>query len=410
MKRLVCALMAGVVVLLLASCGTLPTASSDSGSLSVRVWVEDQLSKELKTLETTWDSLVIQVSGPDMAPVRYASKADNFHQALLDTIEGVPEGKNRMVEAWTITKAGVRIHYGVSMVATVAAGEMVPVVLQMKPVRGSIYINLANVPANVDSIFAAFLFGTDSIIAKDKRAAIMYLSLDNIPDSTFGTLVIRGADAGGVTIYSDSLSFVFYTTQNVTMQAQFMSKPGGLCLEISLQLPGVTVVSGQMGQATVQGEEKGPLVISEIQYYADGDSDYIEIHNPSQTEFSADTMILEVFNTSSTTRCIMTNVYIGPGGFFVIGDSKAPSSWADTVFSMDLTTTGRWIVLKAKDNSIIDWVSYTSKDQEWPTAVKYHAIETDSLYGNPESNNYGRNWHSAETLVEGSTHYGSIKR
>jgi hypothetical protein len=347
------------------------------------------------------------VSGPDMASLRYAVKFDPLQSASLDTIEGISEGENRLVEAWTCTKTGYKIHYGSSIVANVAAGEVIPVALQLRPVRGSIYINLANVPANVDSVFAAFHFGTDSLAAKDKRAAIMYLSIDNIPDSTQGTLIIRGTDSVGAAIYSDSMSFVFYTSQNVTMQAQFLAKPSGLCLDISVQLSGVTVVSGQMGPATIDENENGRLVISEILYYSDGDSDYIEIHNPSSAAFSEDSLILEIINTSSTSRCILRNVMIPAGGFFVVGDTDAPSEWVDTVFAMDLTTTGRWIVLKAKDGSVMDWVSYTNNDQEWPAGVKYHSIETDSLYANSVDNNYGRNWHTAQTMIDGSNCYGS---
>jgi hypothetical protein len=396
-----------MAALLLNSCGNLPTASSEQGSLSLRIWVENQLSKQQKTTETTWDSLIIQISAPDMETMRYSQKVDRNRPAVLDTVEGVPEGKKRLVEAWTCTKAGLMVNYGSYIVPEMSAGEIVPVALELIPVRGSIYINLAGVPIGVDSIFAAFYYGTDSVVAKDKRAAIMYLSLDNVPDSTYGTLVIKGTDAKGVTIYSDSLSFIFYTMQNVTMQAQFMSKPGGISLDIGVIVPGATVVSGRMGQQGADSQETGPLVISEIMYYSEGDSDYIEIHNPSAEPFSADSVVLEIVNTSNISRCVIRNIRIAANGFFVIGDVDAPSSWADTVFQMDLTTTGRWVYLKAKDGSIMDWVSYTSDDQDWPDGLRLHSIVTDTLYSDAEANNYGSNWKISQTLADSSDCFGS---
>jgi hypothetical protein len=384
------------------------TGDSENGSLSVRTWVGGGISKEMKTAETVWDSLMIQVSGDGMDTVRAAMKIDPSRPSALDTIDNVPEGKNRLVEAWTTTKAGVKIHYGSSLVSSVLAGETVPVALELRPVRGSIYVSLAGVPANVDSVFAAFNFGLDSVTAKDKRSAIMYLTLDNIPDNTAGKLVIRGTDMLGKTIYSDSLDFVFYTADNQTLQAEFISKPAGLCMELKIKLPGVTFVSGNMtAQEPDAGKEHGPLVISEIQYYADGDSDYIEIHNPTAVDYYSDSMIIEIINTSNISRCVIKNIRIAANGFFVAGDVKCLGEWADTVFSMDLTITGRWITLKAADGNVMDRVAYASKDLEWPAAGKFHAIETDSLFSDPEANNYGRNWHLSQNVIEGSVCFGT---
>jgi len=409
MKSVACFLSTMALVLSLSSCGTLPTAGGvdETARLSVRMWIEKPLSKTTQALQTSWDSLVIVVSSPDMTPVRTARRVNPGLSSVIDTIGGITEGKNRLVEAWTCTREGLRIHYGACLVDDIAAGEIKPVAVQLRPMRGSIYINLANVPANVDSVFAAFRFGADSLTAKAKRSAMMYLSIDNVPDSTAGVLIIRGTDTTGAVIYSDSLAFVFYASQNVTMQAQFLAKPSGFAMSISIQEPGVTLVSGQMGGAIIDGNERGPLIITEIMYYSDGDSDYIEIFNPTPVAFVADTLLLEIVNTSNVTRCRLTNVRIGPRGYFVVGDTDAPNEWCDTVVAMDLTTTGRWIILKAKDGTVIDWVSYIGGDQEWPKAVKLYSIEMDMLSCDPVYNNYGRNWNLATASIAGTNCFGT---
>ena len=400
---------AAALALALSSCGTLPSASDSdgTGSLGLRIWVNSALSKSTRATQTTWDSLIVVVSAPDMTPVRQAFKFDALQSAFLDTIAGVPEGDDRVVEAWTATKEGVQVHHGVSAAVSVVAGETTPVALQLSATKGSIYINLADVPTNVDSVFAAFYFGADSLTAKDKRSAIMYLSIDNVPDSTSGILVIRGIDIDGKTIYCDSLELLFRSEQNATMQAQFLAKQGGLALDISIQRPGVTVVSGQMAEQSAPGSEAGPLLITEILYYADGDSDYIEIHNPTATGYAADTLILEVINTSSTTTIRLLNVSISAGGFLVVGDTDAPAAWVDTVSAMDLTTTGRWIVLKSTDGTVLDRVSYTKSDQEWPNCSKYYSIELVTKSTDPVFNNYGSNWQVATTPIAASLYYGT---
>jgi hypothetical protein len=387
----------------------MPTAggAGETGQLCVRVWLESRLMKTGKRDETTWDSIVVKVSAPDMQPVRIAGRFDPLQPAFVDTIDNIPPGANRLVEAWTCTKNGLQIHYCSQVVPSIREGQTASAVLNLRAVRGSIYINLADVPVEVDSVFAAFYFGADSLTAKDRRSAIMFLSIDNVPDSTAGTLVIRGTDVNGATMYSDTLALTFYTGGNETLQAQFCAAPGGLALSLSLPLPGVTVVSGAMAGPQQPSTEQGGCVISEIMYYTDGDSDYIEIHNPADTAFHADTLIIEIINTQGTTRIMCPSFVVPPGGFFVLGDSDAPAAWVDTVCAIDLPTTGRWILLKTPDGSVIDWVAYTKSDQEWPAGLKYHSIECSPTTCDPTVNNYGRNWTTVTAPVTGSNCFGT---
>lgn len=410
MRGFACLISAVSLLLSLSSCGTLPTAinnESGAGSLSMQLWVGNSLAKSSKMNETTWDSLIISISAVDMSPVIHAFPVNPLQVAILDTITGIPEGNNRLVEAWTSTKEGQRIHSGTSMISHISAGETVPVAIQLNPVRGSIYIDLAQVPSNVDSVFAAFIFGSDSLVASGKRSSIMSLSIDNIPDGTQGILVIRGKDVAGQILYEDSLEFTFYTMKNSSMQAQFLAKPAGLVMEIAIQVPGVTVVSGEMSTPLLNGVENGGLIISEIMYYSEGDSDYIEIHNPALTDFYADTLMVEIINTSGTTTARLIDVSIPADGYYVIGDADAPVEWVDMIISMDLTTTSRWIILKSKDGMTMDWVVYLNNDQGWPKGVKSYSIELDKSVTDPVNNNYGMNWRQSQTAIAGTDCFGT---
>jgi hypothetical protein len=154
-------------------------------------------------------------------------------------------------------------------------------------------------------------------------------------------------------------------------------------------------------------------------YYAVGDSDYIEIHNPTDAAVVLDTMVLEVVETSSRSIRYILHVNIEAGGYLVVGDSDAPREGAaatdwniDTTVVYNLTTTGRWILLKARQSDgspgVIDWVAYSGDDEQgWPSAGSRHAIELDSLPTDPEYNNYGCNWIIATREIGTSGHYGT---
>jgi hypothetical protein len=64
-------------------------------------------------------------------------------------------------------------------------------------------------------------------------------------------------------------------------------------------------------------------------------------------------------------------------------------------------------VLKSSNGSVIDWVSYTNSDQEWPDCPKYCSIELSAKTVNAQFNNYGSNWNVATTAIAGTNCYGT---
>jgi hypothetical protein len=64
------------------------------------------------------------------------------------------------------------------------------------------------------------------------------------------------------------LQFFFFTDSRSlhNVKLSFDAVPGGLALQGTLQLPGVTVASGSIGSNTVAEQESGVPVITEIMY------------------------------------------------------------------------------------------------------------------------------------------------
>ena len=96
------------------SCGKIPSDSNNSGdgSLEVLLWA-NKPSPPLNGFqyrETTWSKLIVQVSASDMDTVRDTLDIIAGQQFYSFTIEKIPAGENRLVEAWTIDDEGDTIH------------------------------------------------------------------------------------------------------------------------------------------------------------------------------------------------------------------------------------------------------------------------------------------------------------
>lgn len=393
-------------------CGNIPsgTDNTNSSSLDIRIWINKPHSpcEKTNTREMIWDRLVIHVSAIDINTVCDTLDINMDQPYVVGTIKDVPPGKNRLVEAWTLSDGNIIVHYAFIEISELDPGEMITIPLILFPIRGSIFINLAKIPAEVEVVTASFQWEDDTITVSENKSGLMYLSIDYIPDGTAGTLIISGINSEDSVIYSDSVSFIFYVNKDTTIAIQFIADPSGLSMEMYIIKSGVTIVSGFMGLSTSTGPEKGPLIISEIMYYTTGDSDYIEIHNTTSEIVDIAELLLQVVNTSSISTKSFLNVSIPAKGFYVIGDSDAPQDWTDINVSLDLPTTGRWIILRnASDSSIIDWISYMGGGQDWPGKTKYYSIILDSLPEDATYNNYGKNWQLATTEIGTSGHYGT---
>lgn len=403
--------LATVSALFICSCGELPTQTAGEGdaALSLRVWLESgrSLAKSRAVARTVWDSVVVLVTAQDMSPVRFVAPLDPGTSFIDEEISGIPAGKNRVVEVFTVNENGDRIHSDTHTIREIVPGQVVPVSMALRPIRGSIYLNLADIPGPVDSVICTFACRIDTFRVASSRSTMLNLCIDNVPDSSEGILIIEGLDSAGKTIYSDTLQLTFSTTSGAVMHAEFKKSAAGLRLQLSLDRPHSTVISGSMNSNSGIENESGELYITEIMYYSCGDSDYVEIHNPSSDTVTFDTLLFEQHGTRGAIIKPLYNVRIVPEGKFVVGDSDAPPAWTDTSIVLDLTTTGRWIVLRKTSGEVIDWVAYADKDQEWPDPERFHAIHFVPKNNGAFENNFGRNWRTSQDPIGETSHFGS---
>ena len=234
----------------------------------------------------------------------------------------------------------------------------------------------------------------------DDRATKLFLSIDNVPDSTSDSLVLEGTDTAGTVVYRSALWLKFLVLRDTSVSSSFYRVTTGASISASVQIPAVTVISGNVGSSKTIAFETGRLIISEIMYNAN-DSEYIEIYNPLNATYN-DSLIVEVDGTCRAFGIVS----IQPEGFYIVGRRSLP--WVDTYNSvssaLDLSSSGNWLSLRSRaaGDTVLDWVAFTggSNSQEWPNlgAVK-KSIILDSLLSDPAYNNYGRNWKPAQTLI-----------
>jgi len=393
-------------------CGTIPTDTSNSGpgSLNLLVWVNKSSNTPL-TRETTWSKLVVMVSATDLNPILDTFPLSMTSSFYSFTFADIPAGQNRIVSTWTLDNAGDTIHGIGSKTATIEPAKTTQVVVELNPVKGSIYAVLTDIPTSIDYVELYFTKPDISWKTRSKRETKLHMSLDKIPydTATPGTLSIVGYDTSIVgqdtikdTVASWKKDSFYFVNSNMTINASFISV-GKITIQVTLNYPGVTIITGIMNIKDSLDKEKGGLIITEIMYSSstDNDTEYVEIYNTSDIVFN-DTIILQKDN--GTERVF--KVTISPKNFFVIGRINLP--WADTFHTtnsaLDFAGTGNWLSIRAKDASLMDLVVFQggSNNQEWPnfsTSLKA-SIVLDSLPDNPEYNNFGRNWIRAQSYID----------
>ncbi len=402
------------IMVMAMSCGVIPSDSSDSenGTIDLRIWINKPPSFNNSFRETTWDRLVVQISSLDMS-----TKRDTFNVTMEKSfysfiINGVSAGENRLMEIWTIDSDGDMIHGKDSITVDLEPSQTVPITSEVHPIKGSLYVILTSIPSEVDSVLFSFTTSDTTWFIKDKKTTKLDLTLDKIPFGSTGTLSIVGYSTVPDTVASWKKEGFTFTNANTTLEASFINV-GKINLDVTITIPGVTVIIGIMDTTDSLGDENGGLIISEVMYTAN-DSEYIEIYNPKTTAFS-DTIILQ--KEHGTFRIFDVN--IPPKDFYVIGrkiDSLTPADstppWFDTTHTIksafDLSSTsGNWITIRAKDSTLLDCVVFQtgSNNQGWPhfTLSKKTSIVLDSLPDDPEYNNYGRNWIQAESYINQAT-------
>jgi len=418
-KQWVAGFTAGAL-LVLSSCANNPSGYSKSKTGSAEIWAslaktqtQNVLAKTQATEETTWDSLVVMITGNDMDTVVVSFKFSPSDPYVSASVENVPAGKKRVFTVFTKTKNNLVIHTSTPQVVDISPSEVKTLDFTLVPILGSIYIDLSNIPTNVVSVCASF----DGLSSCADRATKLYLSIDDVPDKTSDSLVIEGTDTAGTVVYRSALWLVFSVLQDTSVSGSFYRVTTGATISVTAQMPGITVVSGNVGSQKTIAFETGRLIISEIMYNTN-DSEYVEVYNPANVTYN-DSLLVEVDGTCRSYGIVS----IGPKAFFVIGRRSLP--WADVFNSvssaLDLSSGGNWLSLRsrASGDTVMDWVAFAggSNDQEWPnlgTAKK--SIVLDSLSADPAYNNYGRNWSAAQTLISqlfpgtSTGQYGTPKR
>jgi hypothetical protein len=380
-------------------------APVENGSLDMHLWIEQPqpvATALAKTGATTWDRIMIEVSAGDMATIKDTINVEVGQAWLNAHVASIPAGKERRVTCWTANARGDTIHGSQSSTFDLEAGQTASVTMQLSAVRGSIYFTLTGFPATVDSVKAAFVTPGRTWSTSQKKAAKLFLALDDIPFGVTGRVWIAGFSATGDTVTAWSKDSFTLTGASVSMTASFVTV-GALRMDLRVTNPGVALISGIMDTTTSLTQENGGLIVSEIMYAAN-DSEYIELHNPSTTAAFIDSCYVQIDN--GTYQRFFA--HIAAGGFFVIGrDPRDSLAWVDTcpatLSALDLFSGGgNWIVLRAKDSTIMDRVAYEggANLQEWPSVAAKRSIALDSLCADPQYNNFGRHWRIAQSRID----------
>jgi hypothetical protein len=402
-------------VLLFSSCGTMPSADSDKGTGALEIHsliVSNGLAKSVAALATACDSLIIEVTGADMGVLRYSKTFDVSQPVHSDTLARIPAGTNRQVTVYTVDKAGSVIHTDTVSHRSIRIdpNSVTRLTVVLIPAAGSIYLQLENIPTAIDSIIASFTADNKTVWSvRAKRSTKLFLSIDKIPHNTHGYLYVAAVDTLKDTLYSayKELTFNAVAMQNISLT--FSTTPGQITMGISVVLPGVTSATGNIAAPESLAVESGSLVITEIMY-AVNDSEYVEVYNPAATDRIFDSLYIDIDGTYR----LFTNITVHAGQSFVFGRRLMP--WTDTAHAvasaLDLSSSGNWITVRAKDSSIIDRVVFTGGTNalEWPGVSGKTAIVLDAGINDAQLNNFGRNWHAATTLISGTANqYGTPK-
>jgi hypothetical protein len=403
----------GIVVVFFGGCGRDMSSNPEQkkqGMLAINVLFESgNLKKLLETTQTSFDSLVVEISGSDFQMIRKSMPLSSVSPVQNDTIMNIPEGENRLVRVFTKDKSNQVIHQDslITQTVRVVADNVTVMFVKLKPGFGSFYLQIANVPDTVDSVVAVFSTGVKTWISSVKRSSKVLLSLDNIPNNTSGTISVYGINIQKDTLYRASAQLTYLLSNTTTVHLSFHTQPGALGLNVTITPAPSTIVTANMGAFTYDTEESGEIFITEIMYAAN-DSEYIELYNPSTIAASYDTLYIDIDGEMR----VLTNIIITPSGYFTIGRRLLP--WVNTAMStvsfLDLTQNGNWITIRNRAKQMIDRVVYTgvSNAQEWPQVSGKRSLRLQPDRYGAQMNNHGKHWGVSQELISGSTsQYGS---
>ncbi|MDR3012671.1 MAG: lamin tail domain-containing protein [Chitinispirillales bacterium] len=365
--------------------------------------------------QTVAERLIVEISGADIAPIRFERHLDFSRPTILDSILNVPIGRNLSVEIWAVDENGAATHIDTleNQTVNIEAGVVTPVFATLIPAAGSIYLQFIGLPTN-SSVHADFIsfdgaFETEATV---NRATRTFLNLDGIPHLTAGTLTVTiysQANAGGDILRIASCELTFNARSDNSIDLEFSPYHTGMSFDLIVYEPGVTTGSYDYGNDNSSVVETGELIITEIMWSA-GNSNYIELYNIQNEALFFDTLIVDVNNNTNR----FTNIEIAPHAYFVIGRQDMPhvDVYASSTSAFAITSTGNWITVKRKDGTVIDRVicGGTGNTTGWPTmsSTARRSIELAKDKYNAIDNNFGKNWHiTTGGLIPGTTEYGT---
>jgi hypothetical protein len=102
----------------------------------------------LAKLSTSCDSLIIEVTGPDIGTLRFSKFFDLTQSVQADTLKNIPTGSNRQIKVYTIDRSGTVITTDTNSQLTIRIDPNVTTQLNvvLLPAAGSIYLQLENIP------------------------------------------------------------------------------------------------------------------------------------------------------------------------------------------------------------------------------------------------------------------------
>jgi hypothetical protein len=410
------AIVAGLAffALLFSSCGRMPMSVSEkenTGTLEIRTCIiKNGLSKSVVAGVGLCDSLVVEIIGGGAPAFRSSRPFDLSLPVNTQTITNIPTGTDREIRVFTVDKYDSIIH--LDSIAhrgiRIDPNVVTPLTVMLIPAVGSMFLQLENIPTSVDSVYTSFSAnGRQPWVARAKRTSKMFLTLEKIPHNTHGLLLVAAVNSTGDTLYSASNELTFNACAMENIVLNFTSAPGTLSFDMGVVLPGITSASGSISEPDTGVKESGELLITEIMYTAN-DSEYIEVYNPGESDLTFDTIIVEI----DTTDRRFTGVTVAAHQTFVFG--RKPLPWTDAshaiASALDLSGSGNWITLRAKNGTIMDRVIFTggSNTQEWPNVTGKRSIVLDGAINDAKLNNFGRNWKAASELIDGTTaQYGT---
>lgn len=363
------------------NCGRSPSEPiwSECGSIKINAIITENLKKVSAAAATSFENMVVEIYGFGMDTLRFNRKISDNPMIINDTFNGIPAGVNREVKIYTTDNSGLKVHIDSvdKRIVRIEKNEVTPINATLIPAAGSIYMQLANVSTDIDSLFLVFVSAERTWEKRLKRNLKVNISLDNIPDGTEGTIHFTAVNSAGDTLYHASKNISFNARESSELKIDFDLLPVSVAMNIKLENPGVTLITINMADLYNSGES-GELIITEIMYNAPDSSKYIKVYNPSGADVTIDTLIIEVDKSKKEIESVTINAR---------DYSK---------LKLGLVKNGSLITLRTKDSTIIDRVNYigTTNALEWPEAAYEKAICLDSASYDVTKNNFGRNWYT----------------